>query len=339
VSASGEWTRERIDLIKRSICPKGISDDEFTLFVEQCKRSGLDPLLKQAFCVPREMKGPVKKNKDGSDVMEQWRNGSWHPVYERITRYEFQPAEAGMLARANRFPDYEGISAAEVYKDDQIEIDYGAGVVNHKVNPAQRKGGLVGAWARVQQRGKVATVVWVDFAEMAQKNSKNESVALWSSKPMVMIRKCARVAALRTAYPEEFGGLYVAGERPDDVDTGEEEMAAPPVERPALPPPAPRETLEVSPVKEKVPAEIDGSAGFAMMREPGSDDVPDDAENESLSIVHACESVQDMDAYRALAQRGMRLPDGTEAKRRASTALRRAHKRLTAQVQKDGATP
>ena len=45
--------RERVDLVKRTICPKGISDDEFALFIEQCKRSGLDPLLKEAFCVAR----------------------------------------------------------------------------------------------------------------------------------------------------------------------------------------------------------------------------------------------------------------------------------------------
>ena len=33
--------------------PRGIGEDEFALFIEQCKRSGLDPLLKEAFCVAR----------------------------------------------------------------------------------------------------------------------------------------------------------------------------------------------------------------------------------------------------------------------------------------------
>ena len=52
-TAQGTWSRERAELVRRTICPKGISEDEFALFIEQCKRSGLDPLLKEAFCVAR----------------------------------------------------------------------------------------------------------------------------------------------------------------------------------------------------------------------------------------------------------------------------------------------
>ena len=75
-------------VIKASLCPKGISDDEFALFIEQAKRSGLDPLLKQAFCVPRRFNA-------GNRERPNW-----------VTKHEFQPSEAGMLARAERFPDY-----------------------------------------------------------------------------------------------------------------------------------------------------------------------------------------------------------------------------------------
>jgi hypothetical protein len=52
-AAQSPWSRDRVELIRRTICPKGIGEDEFTLFIEQCKRSGLDPLLKEAFCVGR----------------------------------------------------------------------------------------------------------------------------------------------------------------------------------------------------------------------------------------------------------------------------------------------
>ncbi|MBN1206587.1 MAG: recombinase RecT, partial [Myxococcaceae bacterium] len=90
-AAQSPWSRERVELIKRTICPKGIGDDEFALFIEQCKRSGLDPLLKEAFCVGRRQNA-------GSRERPHW-----------VTRYEFQPSEAGMLARAERFPDFKGI--------------------------------------------------------------------------------------------------------------------------------------------------------------------------------------------------------------------------------------
>lgn len=175
------WTRERVDLVKRTVCPKGITDDAFALFMEQCKRSGLDPLLKEAFCVPR---------------------GGQHV---------FQPSEAGMLARAERFPDFKGIQASAVYAEDEIIVDQGKGEVVHRFNPAKRKGELVGAWARVVRDGKLPVVVWLDFAGYVQKSNE-----LWGKIPTTMIEKCARVSALRKAYPEAFGGLYIREEMPPD---------------------------------------------------------------------------------------------------------------------------
>ncbi|PTL77634.1 phage recombination protein Bet [Vitiosangium sp. GDMCC 1.1324] len=189
-TASGPWNPERVELIKRTICPKGIGEDEFALFIEQCKRSGLDPLLKEAFCVARRQNA-------GNRERPNW-----------VTRYEFQPSEAGMLARAERFPDFKGIQASAVYAEDDIIVDQGKGEVVHRFNPAKRKGSLVGAWARVVREGKLPVVVWLDFAGYVQQTP------LWAKIPTTMIEKCARVAALRKAYPEAFGGLYVREEMP-----------------------------------------------------------------------------------------------------------------------------
>ncbi|WP_223755639.1 phage recombination protein Bet [Myxococcus sp. RHSTA-1-4] len=186
----GGWSRERVELVKRTICPKGISDDEFALFIEQCKRSGLDPLLKEAFCVARRQNA-------GNRERPNW-----------VTKYEFQPSEAGMLARAERFPDFRGIQASAVFAEDEIIVDQGKGEVVHRFNPAKRKGALVGAWARVVRDGKLPVVVWLDFSGYVQQTP------LWAKIPTTMIEKCARVAALRKAYPEAFGGLYVREEMP-----------------------------------------------------------------------------------------------------------------------------
>jgi phage recombination protein Bet len=191
-AAQSAWNRERVDLIKRTICPKGISDDEFALFIEQCKRSGLDPLLKEAFCVAR-------RQNVGNRERPNW-----------VTKYEFQPSEAGMLARAERFPDFKGIQASAVFAEDEIIVDQGKGEVVHRFNPAKRKGSLVGAWARVVREGKLPVVVWLDFAGYVQQTP------LWAKIPTTMIEKCARVAALRKGYPEAFGGLYVREEMPPE---------------------------------------------------------------------------------------------------------------------------
>jgi phage recombination protein Bet len=202
-TTAGQWNPERVELIRRTICPRGIGDDEFALFIEQCKRSGLDPLLKEAFCVAR-------RQNVGNRERPNW-----------VARHEFQPSEAGMLARAERFPDFRGIQASAVYAEDEIIVDQGKGEVVHRFNPAKRKGSLVGAWARVVRDAKLPVVVWLDFAGYVQQTP------LWAKIPTTMIEKCARVAALRKAYPEAFGGLYVREEMPAEEFDAPSEPAAP----------------------------------------------------------------------------------------------------------------
>jgi phage recombination protein Bet len=325
---SGEWSRERIDLIKKSICPKGISDDEFALFIEQCKRSGLDPLLNQAFCVPRDSKGDTLKNPDGSTKMEQGSNGKWYPARERLTRHVFQPSEAGMLARAEHFPDYRGVMGAAVFGGDEVRIDEGEGKVEHRYNPAKREGALVGAWSRVRREGKDPVVRWLDFA------ARSQTTPLWIKDPAGMILKCVRVAALRTAYPEAFGGLYVAGERPDDVDTGEEEQSAPELSKPALPAPGPRETLEAPPARERVPVRreepVDAVCDPAS-REPGADDDAPEPSDEEVcqGVEERCREATTLAALRSLAPIIKRWPVGNEHRSRAGKAYQEAQARLT----------
>jgi phage recombination protein Bet len=228
---AGGWTRERVDLIKRTICPKGISDDEFALFIEQCKRSGLDPLLKEAFCVPR-------RQNIGTREKPNW-----------TAKHEFQPSEAGMLSRAERFPDFEGIQASAVFSEDEITIDTGKAEVVHRFNPAKRKGTIIGAWARIQRRGKVPVFVWLDYEGYAQQSP------LWGKIPATMIEKCARVAALRKAYPGAFGGLYIPEEMPQEPGV---EMAAD-----TRPPPRP-DVIDVTPR----PAELAAQAAASPLPDP-----------------------------------------------------------------------
>jgi len=218
------WTPERAELVRRTICPKGISEDEFLLFMEQCRRSGLDPLLKEAFCVARRLN-------IGNRERPNW-----------VTKHEFQPSEAGMLARAERFSDFRGIHASAVFAEDEISLDQGKGEVVHRFNPAKRKGALVGAWARVVRDGKLPVVVWLDFSGYVQ------TTPLWAKIPTTMIEKCARVAALRKAYPEAFGGLYVREEMPAEEQSEESAPQESPPSSPAVLPArtATREALELA---------------------------------------------------------------------------------------------
>lgn len=49
------------------------------------------------------------------------------------------------------------------------------------------------------------TVYWEEYVST---NKEGKPVALWSSKPRVMLGKCAEAAALRRCFPDEMAGIY-----------------------------------------------------------------------------------------------------------------------------------
>jgi phage recombination protein Bet len=223
------WTDARIQLIKDQVCPSGISDGEFMLFLEKCKRSGLDPLMGEAYCVPRwvtvkipDAKG--RKEPDGSPVMYE----------KKVERFTFQAAEAGMQVRAHRAGDFEGVRFGAIYANDTCAIDFAEGKVIHRVEAGKPRGALIGAWAIAKRKGRdFHPVAHVLFSEYRQKGP------MWDGKPETMICKVARALALRLAYPFEFAGVFIAEEVAAGVDGTErdaphaEQAASSPADAPA----------------------------------------------------------------------------------------------------------
>ena len=64
------YNQEKIDLIKRTIC-KGATNDELQLFIQTCKKTGLDPFMRQIFSVKR---WSSSEKKDVMTKMEQQEN-------------------------------------------------------------------------------------------------------------------------------------------------------------------------------------------------------------------------------------------------------------------------
>lgn len=206
------WSKEKIEVMKREICPAGITDDEFAIFLEKCRRSQMDPLLGEADCVPRKVKV-------GED---DWGKAKY------ATKHVFQVREQGMEARADRFADFEGIEGEAVFKKDVFRFNAAAATVTHEFDVTGERGPLLGAWARVRRRGRAPIVVWLTFEERAVYYSKSggakELAETWAKMGPTMIRKCARFDALKRAYPNTYGGLTIDAEYspPTEVEVNPE---------------------------------------------------------------------------------------------------------------------
>lgn len=221
-----QWTRELVDLCKRTVCPKGVTDDEFAVFMEQCRASGLNPFTKEAYCVLRNVK-----------VSKRGEQDRWETVHT------FQASIGGARSRAGRFPDFHSSTSAAVYEKDQCEVDVDAGVVRHKFNPCGPRGALKGAWGKVVKKDGPPILVWLSVGE------RSGNSPFWKDTPGMMMSKCAEFAALCKAYPVQFTGVELedGGDTPQSraqevaaaLDGGAQATA------PSLPaPPPPEPTVE-----------------------------------------------------------------------------------------------
>jgi len=59
-----DFSQEKLDLLKNTVC-KGASNDEFQLFLHVCRKTGLDPFMKQIYSIPRGGARTIQTSIDG----------------------------------------------------------------------------------------------------------------------------------------------------------------------------------------------------------------------------------------------------------------------------------
>lgn len=93
-TSEARFTPEDIELIRQTVCT-GASDAEFKLFLNQAVRTGLDPLARQIYSIPRKGGRTIQTGIDGYRLIAERTGlyaGSDDPVYD--SEEEKQPRRA-----------------------------------------------------------------------------------------------------------------------------------------------------------------------------------------------------------------------------------------------------
>jgi len=181
--AAVTFDREQLDLIKTQIAP-GATDGELALFVQQAKRTGLDPFSRQIYAVMRE-----QSIKDGN----QW---------TKVQKMTIQVAIDGFRLIAERTGKYAGQVGPEWCGADGKWVD----VWLKKEAPSAARVGVLRSDFKEPLYGVAR------FDAYASRKADGTPMGLWAKMPDVMIAKCAEAQALRRAFPNDLSGLYATEE-------------------------------------------------------------------------------------------------------------------------------
>lgn len=217
-----ELTREQIELLKRTYC-KGATDDELALFVQVCEQRRLHPMAGHIHAVKRRARNPDT---------DQWED-----------TLSFQVSIDGFRLIAERSGHYGGQLGPWWCGDDGLW---------HEVWLADTppKAAKVGVIRRDWAHPKYAVAHYREYVQTTRQGGPNR---MWESMPRNQIAKCAEALALRTAFPEDLGGLYT------DDEMGQAENEAQTAPPPAAPAPAPAPARSAPPAATPPPV-VDGHA-------------------------------------------------------------------------------
>lgn len=159
-----------------------------------CRRMGLDPITRQVHFVIRRARNA---------------NGEW----ER--RPIIQVGIHGLLAKAEESGQWDGLEPIEYHfqeKEDGTKE-------------------LVAATARVWRKGISRPFPYTArYDEYAERDKDGNITRQWREKKFLMIAKCAIAGALRLAFPQKLGALYI----PEEIPRQEVEDHIPTLEPPRM---------------------------------------------------------------------------------------------------------
>jgi phage recombination protein Bet len=173
------FNQRQIDILKNSLC-KGISNEEFEIFLMACHKTQLDPFMRQIYAVKRKSKKP---------------DGSWG---ETMT---IQTGIDGYRLIAERTERYAP-GAEPTYVTDTNGNLLSATAYIKKLTKD-------GTWHTVS-----ASAYLDEYCQTFTDKSTGEKkpTGMWINMPKTMLAKCAEAQALRKAFPAEMSGVYTKEE-------------------------------------------------------------------------------------------------------------------------------
>lgn len=175
----GNFTQNELDTLKQTIA-KGTSDEQFSLFVQTCVNSGLNPFLQHIHCI-------VYNGKDG-------------PVMS------IQVAVEGILYLARKTDGYKGVDSQLVHENDEFKFNASKKEIIHEIGFPRGK--VIGGYAVAKREGFDDVIVLMEASEV-EHMKKGRNSSMWNQWFSDMFKKHIIKRAAKLQY-----GIEIAEDEP-----------------------------------------------------------------------------------------------------------------------------